>query len=152
VVADNARADAGVVAARRTVAASGGRPLEDLGSESPPHNQRPLHVVLYRWGLMIFVFGLVISGLIYVFSDDETTDPARLITGAKMYQHNLELMGGKGAVYAAWFNEWLANLWHGRQLAYTIAVIGGVIAAACFLLGLLISSPLPDEPDDRHDG
>lgn len=69
-----------------------------------------------------------------------------------MYQHNIELMGGRGAVYAARFNDWLADLWHGRQLAYTIAVMSAVIAALCFLLGLLISEPLVNEPDNGHEG
>jgi hypothetical protein len=114
-----------------------------------PDARPPLHVILYRWGAVIFVLGLATSLVLYILAADDTRDPTRQITRAKMYQHNIELMGGKGALYAARFNDWFADLWHGHQLAWTIAVISVVVAAICFLLGLLISEPLPVEPDEQ---
>jgi hypothetical protein len=117
-------------------------------TDSPSGTQRPLHIVLYRCAAVIFVFGLAASALTYLFADDETTDLGRQVTSAKMYQHNIQLMGGRTALYATRFNEWFAERWQGRQLAYTIAVIAATIAAGCFLFGLLISTPLPHDPND----
>jgi len=114
---------------------------------SPSRNQRPLHVVLYHWAVVIFVLGLTSSGLIYLVAGDGTSDSSRQLTGGKMYQHNVRLMGGKTALYATRFNEWFVDLWHGRQLAYTVAVIAALIAAGLLLFGLLISGPPSDETD-----
>jgi hypothetical protein len=69
-----------------------------------------------------------------------------------MYEHNLELMGGKAAVYAVRFNQWLAGLWHGRPLAYTVAVLAVAIALVCFWMPRLMSGPLPSEPDQGREG
>lgn len=117
---------------------------------SPPGTTRPLHSVLYRLAVVIFVLGFAGSVLTYLIADDETVDLERQVTSAKMYQHNVQLMGGRTALYATRFNAWLAERWHGRQLAYTIAVIAAAIAAGCFLFGLLISTPLADDPDDSR--
>jgi hypothetical protein len=67
-----------------------------------------------------------------------------------MYRHNIELMGGKFAVYADQFNEWFASLWHGRELAYTVAVLSVAVALVCFLAGRLMSVPLLREPDEAR--
>ena len=124
--------------------------MNDGGPLSPPGAQQPLHVLLYRCGAAILVLGLASSVLIYLFARDSSDDPTRQVTRTKAYQHTVELMGGKGALYAARFNDWFADLWRGQQLAYTVAVIAVVVAAVCFLVGLLISEPLPDEADAGH--
>jgi len=41
----------------------------------------------------------------------------------KKYIHDLQVYGGTANVLAAEFREWLAGLWYGRNLAYTIAVL-----------------------------
>jgi hypothetical protein len=48
----------------------------------------------------------------------------------KKYIHDLELYGGEANVIAAEFREWFAGLWYGRQLAFTIAVITGLLVGA----------------------
>ena len=42
------------------------------------------------------------------------------------------------------FNRWFASLWHGRTLAYTIAVLAIAIAVACIRIGDLISRTRDD--------
>jgi len=113
--------------------------------------RRPLHVVIYCWGAGILLVGLVGAVLIYVFAaDDDGADAARALTAGRMYQHNIELMGGKLAVYADQFNQWFASLWQGRALAYTVAVLAVAIALMCFLAGRLMSAPLPQAPDEER--
>lgn len=46
-------------------------------------------------------------------------------------------------VYMAEFDQWFSGLWHGRPLAYTIAVLAVAIALACFWVAWLMSPP-PD--------
>lgn len=85
---------------------------------SDPHPQyvsteqrRPLHAVICSWGVAILLAGLVGAALIHVFAaDDGDTDLAGEIASGRMYEHNLELMGGKFAVYANQFNHWFAGL------------------------------------------
>lgn len=118
-----------------------------------PTKQRwPLHVVIYAWGAAILLVGLAGAALIYMFAaDDRDTELAREITGGRMYQHNLELMGGKFAVYADQFNQWFSSLWHGKSLAYTVAVLVVAIALVCFWVAHLVSLPSPGEPGQERD-
>jgi hypothetical protein len=57
--------------------------------------------------------------------------------------HDLEVYGGKANVIAAQFREWFDGLWHGKQLAFTVAVIT-VIAACAFKF---FATPLPPDPE-----
>jgi hypothetical protein len=118
----------------------------------PTEQRRPLHAVIYYWGVAILLVGLVGAALIYVFAaDDGDTDRASEIVSGRMYKHNLELMGGKFAVYADQFNQWFAGLWHGRPLAYTVAVLAVAIALVCFWVARLMSVPLPSESDQERE-
>ena len=57
----------------------------------------------------------------------------------------LEKMGGKSAVVAADFEEWFASIWHGRRLAYTVAVLSIAGCAGCYALADFIEfSPSDD--------
>lgn len=135
--------------------------MNDTPPPPGPAKRLPLDTVLRHWGVAILLVGLASAALVYVFaSDDSSAGAADRITGAKMYQHNLELMGGKAAVYADRFDRWFASLWQGRTLAYTVAVIAIAIAVACFWVAHLLSTPLavnrspaasspPDRPSDR---
>ncbi len=106
---------------------------------------RPLHVIIYAWGVAILLVGLASAALIYVFAgDDRDAEAAREIASGRMYEHNLELVGGKLNVYLVHFNDWLASLWHGTSLAYTIAVLAVIVALACFWVAHLISTAPPN--------
>lgn len=112
---------------------------------------RPLHAVTYYWGVAILLLGLAAAALIYVFAaDDGDTDLSGEIESSRMYEHNLELMGGKFAVYVDRFNHWFSGLWHGRPLAYTVAVLAVVIALVCFWWGRLTS--VPSGPEQEREG
>ncbi len=128
---------------------------------SPPAKRLAPDAVARYWGAAILLVGLASAALVYVFApDDSGAGAADGVAGGKMYQHTLELMGGKAAVYADRFDQWFASLWQGRTLAYTLAVLAIAIALACFWVAHLLSTPLPvnrspaassppDRPSDR---
>ena len=64
----------------------------------------------------------------------------------KKYLHDLEVYGGKANVYAAELREWFDSLWHGRRLAFTVAVITVITAWAV----KFFATPLP--PDAEASG
>jgi len=98
------------------------------------------HEVIRYWGAGILVIGLVAAALIYVFaSEDRDFEVAAEIAGGRMYQHNLELMGGKLGVVLADVDDWLASLWRGKRLAVTIAVLAIVTGAGCFWIASLMA-------------
>jgi hypothetical protein len=104
----------------------------------------PRHEVVRYWGWGILVVGLTLGALIYVFaSRDRDLELAAEIAGGRMYQHNLELMGGKLGVVLADLNDWFASLWHGRRLAYTVAFISIATAAGCFWVARMMSFEPP---------
>jgi hypothetical protein len=55
----------------------------------------------------------IIGGTVYPIMPENT----------KIYRHDLEVYGGKAAVLADEFRRWFIGLWHGKSLAFTIAVI-----------------------------
>jgi hypothetical protein len=63
----------------------------------------------------------------------------------KQYIHDLQVYGGTANVLASEFREWVAGLWYGKNLAYTLAVLTLITVA----LYRFFSFPLPEEPDDE---
>jgi hypothetical protein len=105
------------------------------------HDPRQVRPVIGYWGVAVLVVGMLSAVLIAMTATDDETDAASAIATDRMYQHNLELMGGKFGVLLAEFSDWFASLWHGRALAYTVGVVSIAIAAACFLLARLMKPP-----------
>jgi hypothetical protein len=62
----------------------------------------------------------------------------------KLYRHDLEVYGGRANVLADDFREWWSGLWHGRQLAFTVAVLT-VLAA---LAWRFVATPVPPAAED----
>jgi len=127
--------------------------MSDTDSHSgAAQKQRPLHTAIYYWGVGILLIGLTAGLLIYIFTpDDEGMDYTRQIASGRMYQHNIAVMGGKFAVYVDQFNLWFGGLWHGRPLAYTVAVLAVAISLVCFCLAWIVSQPLPNGRDERRE-
>ena len=101
----------------------------------------PRHEVVRNWGAAILFAGLLAAALIYALAaDDQDREIAAEIASGRMYQHNLELMGGKLGVLLAEFNDWFASLWHGRRLACTVAVLAIATSAGCFWVARLMSN------------
>ncbi|MFI5120962.1 MAG: hypothetical protein ACHQM4_11145 [Thermoanaerobaculia bacterium] len=66
---------------------------------------------------------------------------------SKKYLRELEVYGGKANVLATEFRHWFDGLWHGRSLAFTVAVISAFLALAYNFF----ATPLP-QADDGDDG
>ena len=47
-------------------------------------------------------------------------------------------LGGTATVQTVKFNLWLASLWHGERLGWTLAVLGLVVGGACWRVGALM--------------
>ncbi|MEO6749423.1 MAG: hypothetical protein ABI294_07525 [Casimicrobiaceae bacterium] len=100
---------------------------------TPAGNPWRMRVRFQHLAFTALVVGLVAAALIYAFVDDTGPDAAAEIASGRVYEYNIERIGGKSAVYAARFNQWLGGLWHGRTLAYTVAAIAISVAAMCLL-------------------
>lgn len=101
-------------------------------------------MVAYYCAAAVLIVGMVTAALVYLFADESDIDEAAELANARMYQHNLEVIGGKFAVYLDQFNRWFASLWHGRALAYTIGILAIAIAGVCIQVGDIISKGRDD--------
>ena len=63
----------------------------------------------------------------------------------KKYVHDMELYGGKANLLASELQQWFGRLWHGKRLAFTVAVITVIVAGAFVFFAI----PLP--PDLEAD-
>jgi hypothetical protein len=110
-----------------------------------------LHARVRVAGLLVLVGGLLASALIYVFAGTET-DPASALANARLSEFKPARLGGMTTVYIARFNRWLATLWHGQSLAYTVATLSVLGALLCYWAADWIADPLPDEQPPRGHG
>src|SRR5215472_5253342 len=127
--------------------------MSDEPAQKRAAGQRPRYEVVRLWGFAVLVLGLVAATLVYVFAaDDQDAEAAREIAEGRMYQHDLEVMGGKMMVYLAQFNDWFASLWHGTSLAATVAVLSVAIALGLFWIAHLMATAPPDDsgPERRR--
>ena len=109
-----------------------------------------------KWGLLtpeariragtraILVLGFAAAVVIYLTAQPPPENPLGYDPlDTKKYLHDLEVYGGKANVIAAQFREWFDGLWHGKQLAFTVAVMT-VIAAGAFKF---FAATLPPDPE-----
>ncbi|MGE5278565.1 MAG: hypothetical protein ACM3SU_16360 [Acidobacteriota bacterium] len=74
----------------------------------------------------------------------------------KKYLHDLEVYGGRANVLAAEFREWFVELWQGKNLAFTVAVLTVLLVLAVRFFATLPPSAdvgetlEPASPDRRN--
>jgi hypothetical protein len=118
-----------------------------------PSGGTRLHERIFDAGVVILVAGVIGAVLIYVFSAEDADRLASTeIAGGRAYEFQIERIGGKATVYVVRFNQWLGNLWHGRQLAWTVGVLAIVISLVCFRIARMVSARSPGEADKGGDG
>jgi hypothetical protein len=105
----------------------------------------------YRLNLIsaiILVAGLGSAVVIYLTAQDEVENVLGydLVGGtmypnvpSKVYDHNLELYGGKPLILANDMIRWFNGLWQGRSLAVTIAWISIITAGVIFFFNHYVS-------------
>lgn len=89
----------------------------------------------------ILAAGLLCAAAIYLTAGEPAENPLSGQVETKAYERSLELYGGKANLLAEQFSQWFHGLWHGKTLAFTVAVISVLVA----LLYYFIASPLPPE-------
>ncbi len=80
---------------------------------------------------MLLLLGFGSALVIYLRAKPVVVDPyfGNPLT-SKKYLHELRLMGGKANVAFAEFEAWLEGIWHGENLAVTVAVLTVIVALA----------------------
>jgi hypothetical protein len=58
-------------------------------------------------------------------------------------------IGGTATVRAVQFDQWLASLWHGERLAWTIAVLSLVMGGGCFYVAGLMDEDVGEDGEDE---
>jgi len=53
---------------------------------------------------------------------------------SKIYRRTMEMVGGQANLVASDITDWVTGLWHGRTLAYTLAVLTLVAAYGFFFI------------------
>jgi len=92
----------------------------------------------------ILILGIAAAVVIYLTAQPPPVNPLGYDPlDTKKYLHDLEVYGGKANVLAAEFREWFDGLWHGKRLAFTVAVLT-VIAALAFKFFATPLSPAPE--------
>jgi len=105
---------------------------------------------LIAWSVLVAVIGLSSALVIHLragtdsgFGEDVQTiivdgkSHQIPLTSLKTYRRDLERFGGPAAVLADDFMRWLAGLWHGRSLAYTVAWITAFASVGLLLVARL---------------
>lgn len=90
---------------------------------------------LYILALAILVAGMASAVIIYLVAGEVPENV--LISESedfKKYTRQLELYGGTANVLAAEFMNWFKSLWHGKSLAYTVAVITIILSCGLFFV------------------
>ncbi len=91
------------------------------------------HLYLYTGIILSAGIGSAIS--IYLAAGNSPgTDYNYEFEHSKVYIHDLELYGGKFNVLANELMSWFDGLWHGRSLAYTVAVITVLISIGFYFI------------------
>ncbi|WP_442783332.1 hypothetical protein [Collimonas fungivorans] len=102
-----------------------------------------LQLSLYLIAAAILLVGLLSAGLIYrAAAERESAALSYQVVGgsvyavdpadSKAYRRDVELYGGTSGRLIADFNRWLSSLWHGKRLAYVLAIFSVGIAYICF--------------------
>jgi hypothetical protein len=107
--------------------------------------QRPdRSTVLRTISAAILIGGLAAAIVIYANAGAAPENPMGFDPeDSKVYLRQLELYGGKANVLAVELRQWFDGLWHGRSLAFTVAVLAALLAAG-FRLAAIPLPPLDD--------
>jgi hypothetical protein len=113
-------------------------------SKSGPQRLTRAQVRLYAAGYAVLAAGSACSYWAYrVAVSDELGDALMAqARDTKGYQGQMEYLGGKANVLGNDITSWFVGLWHGRNLAYTLAVLTLAAALICFY----VAFALPDLP------
>jgi hypothetical protein len=123
------------------------------GNEKPvaPIRRGSLQARLYLASAFIFAAGLITAVIIYATAPGpDSAEQFYGMANSPQYQQQLMRIGGTGEVVLAEIHQWLDSLWHGKPLAYTVAVLCTLVAGACFLAGHFLFFETAHEQDNNE--
>jgi hypothetical protein len=97
-----------------------------------------------RVAARVLAAGLATAVVIYATAAPPDDSPAGGAEITKQYLRQMETYGGTSNVLASGFREWFAGLWHGRELAFTVACLSVVLA------GFVLVQLTPASSDDAR--
>ena len=114
-----------------------------------PFNLEPRHLRLLAYG--IFILGIGMAIFLYVTASPTDRYPLGYDPfTSKKYLRELEVYGGKINILAVELHQWLARLWRGKPLAYTIACLTIMVSALFWFLGSHAASDLETPAEKPH--
>ena len=109
-----------------------------------------LKTILRIAACAVLLIGLSTSVWIYrTAGDGGNTQMVDDFENSKIYNHNLELYGGKMNVIGDRFQHWFMELWKGKRLATTTTAITLSLSLGLFLMAAYVS--IEDEPAGESD-
>jgi hypothetical protein len=83
----------------------------------------------------ILLVGLSSAVAVYWTAVNPGDDPlGNPLDNSKLYQRNLEMVGGTANLVAGQITDWIKGLWQGKTLAFTLAVLTLATAYAFFFV------------------
>jgi hypothetical protein len=111
-----------------------------------PFHLEPRHLRLLSYSILILGIGMAI--FLYVTASPAPSHPLGYDPfDSKKYLRDLEVYGGKINILAVELHQWLASLWRGKPLAYTIACLTIIVSALLWCIGYYATSPLETHAD-----
>jgi hypothetical protein len=105
-------------------------------------------------GLIVLVVGGLAAALVVATARTAAAPDAPGL--ARSETRELERLGGRATARTVAFDDWLASLWHGERLGWTLAALSLVVGGACLhVAGLMAEAVDPgpgDGPGDRAEG
>jgi len=96
-----------------------------------------------RTGAVILSVGLVIALVIGM-----TARSPDFEEGVDSHEASaIARIGGTATVRTVELDQWLASLWHGERLAWTIAVLSAFVGAGCFYIAGLMDEDVGEDDD-----
>ncbi len=102
---------------------------------NPAAKRSPLQKRLYLAGALVLFASLIAAAIIYAMAPAPDSAVSQYGIADPRYQIELQRIGGTAEVLMAQLHQWFDGLWQGTALAYTVAVLGALLAGACFFIG-----------------
>jgi hypothetical protein len=120
-----------------------------------------IHRLKILSAVVLFV-GLAGSLTVYIVADQRSDGMGYEMIGgnlypsanerSKKYMHDVELYGGKAAVFADDINRCINGMWRGTALAYTLAFLTAMVSGGLFLAARFAQAEAEmHEHDDGHE-
>jgi hypothetical protein len=86
-----------------------------------------------RVAIGILAAGWAIAAAVYLTAAPVEEDPEIFdLQHSRIYERQLEVIGGKAAVLGSEIDAWIESLWQGQRRAYPVAAVALAVALGCW--------------------